>query len=321
MRVALTTGDMDGIGTEVTAKALAKVKPQRGVQFFLWRSHQTSRRDLNRIDRYFKRVTVNDWPSALRVPADYHKTLIDIDSPLPPAKWVELMAQSAQSKSIDALVTAPLSKTEIVRSGLKDNGHTGILKRISKAKKVYMGFFGKEFNVVLLTGHVSLKKAYDSIDQESLKHCLELSHKAAQWLPSAQKNKPIGLVGLNPHAGEQGIIDKKEMTVYEETLKKLKSRKIYVSIPLVPDVCFQKAHWKKYSLYVAAYHDQGLIPFKMVHGVNSGVQVSIGLPFIRTSVDHGTAKDIFGKNKADAGSMESAIRVAHKIFTKKPIKW
>lgn len=321
LRIALTTGDVDGIGLEVTAKALARIKPQKEVQFYLWRSPHSSVRDLRLIDRYFKRVTVPDWPSALQTRPSSRKVILDIESKLPPAFWVENMAMCALSKSIDALVTAPLSKTEIHNSGFKDNGHTDILKRIAKKENVFMTFLGKRFNVVLLTGHTSIKKAYDQIDGELLGHCLELTHDLKKILSASQKAKPIGLVGCSPHAGEQGIIDKKEMTIYQPALDLFANKSHPVDGPLVPDVCFQKNHWGKYSFYIASYHDQGLIPFKMVHGANSGVQLSLGLPFLRTSVDHGTAKDIFGQNKAVSGSMENAIRIAIKILRNKPITW
>lgn len=320
LHIAITTGDSNGIGCEISAKALARIRPHQGVQFFLWRSPSIPRRHLQLIDRHFKRITVQDWPSALRhKSADYNKTLIEIESPLAPAKWVETMAKAGMSKTIDALVTAPLSKTEIVSSGLKDNGHTDILKRISKQKNIYMCFLGKEFNVVLLTGHTSIKKAYTQINEDLLKNCLTLTHELKEHLPYRQKSKPIGVVACSPHAGEEGIIDDKERLVYRPVLNELKN--ISSQGPLVPDVCFQKSFWKKYSFYIASYHDQGLIPFKMVHGANSGVQLSLGLPFIRTSVDHGTAKDIYNKNKADSGSMENAIRIAIRLLKQKTITW
>ncbi len=320
-KIAITTGDSDGIGTEIASKALYNLRPKRGVQFYLWRSANTTKRDLRKIDRYFKRKTVSSWPEALRTPPDFYKTLIDIESPLPPAQWVELMAKAGMSKSIDALVTAPLSKTEIINSGFKDNGHTDILKRISKTKDVYMCFLGNDFNVTLLTGHLSIKKAYDRITEDNLKKCIQLTKKMAQKLPTNKKLKPIALVGCNPHAGEQGVIDSKEQNLYSPLIKKLNTKKVIIDGPLVPDVCFQESIRKKYSFYIASYHDQGLIPFKMVHGTHSGVQYSLGLPFVRTSVDHGTAKDIFGKNKADSRSMENAIKIAIKLIKDKPITW
>lgn len=320
-RIAITTGDKDGIGSEVTAKALFRTRPQKGLQLYLWRSPSMAKRELKLIDRQYRRLTVHSWPEALKVPIGDHRTIIDIESHLPPARWVETMAHAGVSKKIDALVTAPLSKTEIVNSGMKDSGHTGILKRATKTKNVFMSFLGKHCSVTLLTGHVSIKKAYEQIDQELLEACVELTAKLLKKHSEKIQIKPIGLVGLSPHAGENGIIDRKEQAVFKPVIKKLRQKRIKITEPLIPDVCFQENERKKYSYYVASYHDQGLIPFKMLHGTETGVQVSLGLPFLRTSVDHGTAKDIFGKNKANSGSMQQALQVAIKILKNKPIAW
>lgn len=320
-RVAITTGDIDGIGPEVTAKALYKLKPQKGVQLYLWRSQKFQKKYLRMIDRHFRRVTVKSWAEALKQDTDFYRTLIDIESVLPPAKWVEQSAKASVAGGLDALVTAPLSKTGIIRAGMKDLGHTEILKRVTKAPDVFMTFLGKKFNVVLLTGHTSIRKAYDRINEERLESCLNLTHKAKGFLQAPKKAKPIALVGCNPHAGEEGVIDSKELDIYKPVITKMRKRKIQLSEPLVPDVCFQEKNWTQYSYYVASYHDQGLIPFKMAHGPISGVQVSLGLPFVRTSVDHGTAKDIFGKNKANEASMKKAIEVAMNLVQKKSIKW
>lgn len=320
-RLAITTGDRDGIGSEIAAKALSRLRPQKGMQLYLWRSPSMPERELKLIDRQYRRLTVQSWPQALRIPLGDPRVLIDIESHLPPARWVEIMAHAGHSKKIHGLVTAPLSKTEIIQSGFRDNGHTGILKRVTKTKNIYMSFLGKYCCVTLLTGHTSIKKAYEQINPELLENCAELTAKLVKRLPAKNQIKPIAIVGCNPHAGELGVIDKKEMNVYMPVIKKLRQRRIKVEGPLVPDVCFQEQERKKYSYYIASYHDQGLIPFKMLHGSNSGIQLSLGLPFIRTSVDHGTAKDIFGRNKANYGSMEQAIKVAIKLINKKPIVW
>ena len=305
----------------MASKALSRVRSNKGIQFYLWTGRTKNSADLKRIDRYFKRKTVSSWPEAMQTPPDYYKSIIHIESRQSPALWVETMAKAGHSGSIDALVTAPLSKTEIRRSGLKDNGHTGILKRVTKTPDVFMSFLGKQMNVTLATGHVSIKKAYDHLTKEKLVAASVLTNTLVQKLSNRDRLKPIALVGCNPHAGEDGIIDKKESLVYNPAIKSLRQKKIRIEGPLVPDVCFQKSELKKYSFYVASYHDQGLIPFKILHGTNEGVQYSLGLPFIRTSVDHGTAKDIFGLNKANYGSMESAINLAIKLLKNKPIKW
>ena len=318
IRIAITTGDTDGIGLEITTKALARIKPEKGVQFFLWRSSKACKKNLKILDSFFHRKLFHDWLKASK--EDYnHKTLLEIESQAPPAKWVEWMGEAGLASSIDALVTAPISKTEIRNAGLKDCGHTDILKRVTGQKNVFMAFLGKKFNVVLLTDHIPIEKVAEQIDEDLLETCILKTHDFKKYLDSKRKTRPIGLVGLNPHASEKGIIGKEEIRIFQNVLKKIKERKIPISQPLVPDVCFQKKFWKNYSFYIASYHDQGLIPFKMIHSDKHGVQISLGLPFPRVSVDHGTAKDLFGKNKADPTSMEQALLVAIKILKNKSI--
>jgi 4-hydroxythreonine-4-phosphate dehydrogenase len=307
LRIAITSGDVDGIGAEVSAKALAKIKPKSGVYFYLWRSSRCSTRDLNLIDRSFKRITVNTWPEALKVTPDSHRYLIDINSNLPPPIWVETSAQAAHFGHIDGMVTAPLSKTSIVASGLKDLGHTGILKRVTKSKELFMGFIGDKFNVLLATGHIPIEDVASQLSSARLEKAAWAADALRLVLDKKLVARPMALLGLNPHAGEDGLIGITETKVHRTVLASVRDSGMKIEGPLVPDAAFFEANWSRYSVYIASYHDQGLIPFKMIHGQESGIHVTMGLPFVRTSVDHGTAKDIFGKNKADASSMALAI--------------
>jgi 4-hydroxythreonine-4-phosphate dehydrogenase len=174
-----------------------------------------------------------------------------------------------------------------------------------------MGFLGSHFSVVLGAGHTRLSKApqdfLKSLDQSVLA-ALQLR----QVLPKTKRRLPIAVLGIDPHCGEAGLIG-----TADETLQKrisLLARKGFPVVgPLVPDTAFQKANWKKYSVFLASNHDQGLIPFKLIHGFESGVHITLGIPILRTSVDHGTAKDLFGKNKAQSGSMKDAITTACKL--------
>ncbi|HEY1079208.1 MAG TPA: 4-hydroxythreonine-4-phosphate dehydrogenase PdxA, partial [Bdellovibrio sp.] len=222
-------------------------------------------------------------------------------------------AKACLQKKIHALATAPLSKTSIKEAGFKDLGHTDILKRLSKSKHVNMGFIGDKFNVVLATAHIPLKKTSQSLNFTVLAQALLNANSLRLRLPAAQQKRPIGILGLNPHSGEKGLIGQEEQLLFPQLLAFAKENKIPVEGPLVPDAAFFPGNWKRYSVYLAMYHDQGLIPFKMIHGQDSGVHVSLGIPFIRTSVDHGTAKDIFGKNVANPNSMLDSLRWAIKF--------
>lgn len=312
-RIVITTGDPDGIGTEVTAKALAKIKPINGVRFYIWRSHLCPPAHLALLDRYFNRITVTSWPEALKTASDSKRDLIDINSNLLPPHWVETTAKASLFGHIDAMVTAPLSKTSIASAGMSDLGHTGILRRVVGRKELFMGFIGSHFNVVLATGHIPLKEISDTLNAKRIEKAINAANILRQILPKKVMEKPLALLGLNPHAGEEGLIGREEEKAHSTALEAAHTKGIEIEGPLVPDAAFFKQNWRRYSVYIANYHDQGLIPFKMIHGQESGIHMTLGLPFVRTSVDHGTAKDIFGKNKADARSMTMAIEWALKL--------
>ncbi len=310
LRIAITTGDSDGIGTEITAKALAKIGPSPGVFFYLWRSPKTPRSHLAMIDRKFKRLTVSDWPEALRAQVSSSKQLVDICSHLPPPVWVETSAQASYFGHIDGMVTAPLSKTAIIAAGMKDIGHTDILARVCKEKHLYQAFVGEKFHVLLLSAHVPIEDLLKDIKTENLERAIGAAEQLRKWLPKKTQRRPLAILGLNPHAGEDGLIGSQEQSIHKPLIKKLAAGGMNIVGPLVPDAAFFRGNWDKYSVYVANYHDQGLIPFKMIHGQDSGLHITMGLPFVRTSVDHGTAKNIFGRNKANPASMKLALEWA-----------
>lgn len=297
-RLLITTGDPDGVGTEVTAKALAELGPQCGFQFVLYRSSQTPPQHLKWLDRKFQRLTVttrDSWPSA------NSRQLIDIVSDEAPARWVERAVKICLQNKAHGMVTAPLSKTGIAAAGLRDRGHTEILKRLCGLKNLYMAFWGRHFKVVLLTDHRPLMSVSKALTTDRIRGGLKMAKNLRRL---AKSRLPIGLVGLNPHAGEEGLLG------HEEQKWNVFFRSKDVIGPLVPDAAFLPHQWKKFSVFVCPYHDQGLIPFKLVHGFDEGVHLTLGLPFVRTSVDHGTAKELFGLNKARHGSMREAIELA-----------
>jgi 4-hydroxythreonine-4-phosphate dehydrogenase len=316
LKIAITTGDIDGIGLEIAEKALLKIGPQRGVHFLLWRGEKSFPRTLKTLSKKFKLVSFTSPIKALSYlhSSDMkHNQLVEVISSDSPALWVQQTAIWCQEKQIQGMVTGPLSKTEIYRAGLKDMGHTDILKRISRAPKVHMGFIGSKFNVVLTTAHIPLSQVPLSLTVSELLSGLEAANYLRLKLPKAQQKKPIAVLGLNPHAGEEGLIGLEEQTDIMIAISEAQKAKIPVVGPLVPDAAFLEENWKKYSVYLAMYHDQGLIPFKTIHGQKSGVHISLGIPFIRTSVDHGTAKDIFAKNRAIANSMIEAIQACLRL--------
>ncbi|HPI39498.1 MAG TPA: 4-hydroxythreonine-4-phosphate dehydrogenase PdxA [Pseudobdellovibrionaceae bacterium] len=316
--IGITTGDIDGIGLEVTAKSLPKFK-KTPVLFFLWRKRGSQSNYLKTIKKSFNVKTFMNYTLAeafvkslsIQELYDIQKKnsrpyLIDIASDQPEPFWVLEVGKLCHTKKLNGMVTGPLSKTKIKQCGLKFLGHNEILKSISKTKDTFMGFVGNHFAVILATGHIPLSQVSKKLSTTQLKKCLLL---ASQLRLQMKIKTSIQILGLNPHAGEQGLLGKEEQSFFGDIEKFAQSNHIPIEGPLVPDAAFLEKNWKKdFKIFIALYHDQGLIPFKMVHGQNSGYQISLGLPFIRTSVDHGTAKDIFNKNIANPGSMKDSIQ-------------
>lgn len=307
-RLVITTGDVDGIGLEISLKAIRKIGRIPDTTLFLVSTKQ------NRVPPGLKTISVLSFDEAFSINHSRYD-LIQIIQKNSPAHWVRDAAILCDNKNFSGLVTAPLSKTEIKRSGLNFIGHTEILKSVTKSKNTFMAFWGSRMNIVLATGHVGIKKLV--INRSTLESAVMAAEKFRKALPRKVANLPIGVVGLNPHCGEGGLIGSEEKTTFMPTIHSLKKKSINLRGPLVPDVVFAKKRWTSYSVIVAAYHDQGLIPFKMLHGFSDpGVHLTLGIPFVRTSVDHGTAKDIFGKDKADPRSMIAAIKLAIDLIRK-----
>lgn len=309
-KIAITTGDKNGIGFEVTAKALNKLRPSlkaNGAIIFLFRDKsqdKTQPRFFNLIDKKWRRFTFTCLEEALSFVNSKNillpdNLLIDLSLVSSEAFWVVQAAQACKEKKLTALITGPLSKKITSKLPQKPLGHTGIFRQIFPNNKLFMSFIGKDFNVVLATDHVPLSDVENILKKDGLSCVLKASLQLKKILKSKKK---IAVLGLNPHAGEAGLIGGAEKKLFAKFPK-------YAVGPLVPDAAFLKKNWKIYSMFVCLYHDQGLIPFKMHHGQESGVHLTLGLPFVRTSVDHGTAVDLFNKNVANYNSMLEAIKL------------
>jgi 4-hydroxythreonine-4-phosphate dehydrogenase len=306
IRIAITTGDDDGIGMEVAAKALYDLGPQDDVQFLLWRTQKAHPGYLALIQRRFKMIPAADSPGVWQFSWAMNE-IIDIRADTRPDDWVIHAALACQSGLCDALVTGPLSKVGMQSKERRHLGHTELLAQVTRAKNLFMSFRGTKFCVILVTGHIPVSRVPKAFTPKLLNEALAHAVELRASLPGGRKEKPVAVVGLNPHAGEDGLIGTEEKWV-----KKIIAAWASEGVegPLVPDAAFLPAMQNRYAVFVCPYHDQGLIPFKMVHGFDSGVHVTMGLPFVRTSVDHGTAKEIFGLDQAKHGSMKDAIETA-----------
>ena len=307
-KFVITTGDINGIGQEVTFKSLAELKPKKNCLFIVYINKNSRQLSKYKLD-HFKIIYLKSFSELKSIEKTLnYNNLIIIKSDLPPTSWVEQSIKLGIKKEINALITAPLSKVESFKTH-QVKGHTDLFRKYIN-NPISMCFIGKYFNVLLLTDHIPLI----SVPQVINKKLLLKSFVAAAQLAKLKPNLDIALIGLNPHAGENSLIGTEEAKYFIPAMKQFNNNsKTKIIGPLVPDVAFLKNNWNKYSLFISPYHDQGLTAFKLIHGHNLGIQVSLGLPFIRTSVDHGTAKNIFGKNIADHRSMKMAIRYAIKL--------
>ena len=211
----------------------------------------------------------------------------------------------AQKGDLDALVTAPISKKSWALADIRWPGHTEYLNQ--HYPKAIMSFWSEDLRVALFSHHTSLRKALDRIERNALFLYLLRLHDILLDLPGEDRHFLVA--GLNPHAGEEGLMGKEEEEEIRPAIKDAQQKGLKISGPYPPDVVFRIAKGDPRAVVIALYHDQGLIPFKLV-SFESGVNVSLGLPFVRTSPDHGTAFDIAGKGCAQAKSMTEAIRLA-----------
>jgi 4-hydroxythreonine-4-phosphate dehydrogenase len=225
--------------------------------------------------------------------------------------YIREAVKAAVSGEIDAIVTAPISKESTHLAGSKFPGHTEMLKELTGANDAVMMFEGGNFRVVLVTIHTALREVPKLITKESVLSVINITYRA---LVNQFRIKDPKLVvcGLNPHAGESGAFGDEEIVHIAPAVAEARKLGVTVTGPLPADTLFYYANQGKWDAVVAMYHDQGLIPFKMV-SFNVGVNMTLGLPIIRTSPDHGTAFNIAWKGVADPSSMIAAVKLASRL--------
>lgn len=224
----------------------------------------------------------------------------------PSFEYVKTAVGFALEKKVHALVTAPISKEKWLRAGVPFKGHTELLAQTAGVKDYSMFFWSESLKVVLYTIHIPLKEIFQQIRGEKILRFIRFVDRELYRL--FKKKFTFLVSGLNPHAGEGGFLGTEEKDVIIPAIDALKPG-ISIDGPYPPDTVFLKARDTKDSVVISWYHDQGLIAFKLLN-FHSGVNMTLGLPYIRTAPDHGTAFDIAGKGIANPSSMEQAIRLA-----------
>ena len=214
----------------------------------------------------------------------------------------------AMAREIQAIVTCPITKTAMKLAGSKFHGHTELIADRTGTKKIAMMMAGDRLKVVLVTIHIPLSQVAARLNQGEILTTIRLTSKALKERFGIL-NPKIAVAGLNPHAGEDSMFGTEEEKIIAPAVKHAREEGLNVLGPFPPDTVFFNAANKKFHAVVCMYHDQGLIPFKMIH-FSDGVNTTLGLPIIRTSVDHGTAYDIAWKGIADPSSLVAAIKMA-----------
>ena len=223
-------------------------------------------------------------------------------------QYIQVASDLAIQRRIAAMVTCPINKTAMQLAGFPYSGHTELLAERTESDHYAMMFAGDRLRVVLATIHVPLRVVPSMLSKQKILATIKLTWQTLQER-FGLKTPRIGVAGLNPHAGEGGMFGNEEKDIIAPAIAQARNEGIDVIGPLPPDALFYHAAKGRYDVVVSMYHDQGLIPFKLMH-FNNGVNVTIGLPIIRTSVDHGTAYDIAGTGIADPGSLIAAINMA-----------
>lgn len=242
------------------------------------------------------------------LPDDLPIGRIDARAGLAAHRAIVRASQDAIAGQIAAVVTAPIHKEALRAAGIHHPGHTEILAELADATDVRMMLANHELRTILVTIHVSLREAIDKITVAAVFDTIAIAHRGLQTLGIAHPR--IAVAGLNPHAGEGGLMGREEIEIIAPAIAQARAQGIDASGPWPGDTVFMRARgFRDFDVVVAMYHDQGLIPVKYL-GIEQGVNITVGLPFIRTSVDHGTAFDIAGRGIADASSLRAAIDLA-----------
>lgn len=318
--LGITMGDAAGIGAEIIVKSLADKHLYEIAQPVVIGDKKMMQRALDLLQSPLKiNVVTNldnlnakygtiDLVDLDNVPADLPYSQVDPQAGKAAYEYVEKAVQYAMANKIQAVVTAPLNKEALHAGGKMFPGHTEILAQLSGTKDYSMMLVSEKLRVIHVTTHVQLRKACDLVKKERVLTVIKLADENAKMLGFKQPR--VAVAGLNPHSGENGMFgdeDRKEIVPAVEAAKQLG---INASGPIPPDTVFHRAaNLNEFDIVVVMYHDQGHIPIKLL-GFDTGVNVTVGLPFIRTSVDHGTAFPIAGKGIADSKSMTESLYLA-----------
>lgn len=334
--LGITMGDPAGVGPEITAKALARSEVAAACRPVVIgdRSVMAATLELLRSPLVLHAVkSVGDCtfaPGQLECldlanvdAATLARATVSAEAGRAAYTYIETGVRLCQAGQIDGIVTAPVNKEALAAAGVQHSGHTEILARLTDTKDFAMLLMGKELRVIHVTTHVALRRVPDLVTRERVGRVIRLAQQTMHGL--GRPRARIAVCGLNPHAGEDGLFGDEEKTAIGPAVEDARRAGLDVHGPLPADTLFSRARGGEFDIVVAMYHDQGHVPVKTL-GFNydersgtwtglSGVNVTVGLPFLRVSVDHGTAFDRAWKGIANPESMLEALDVAVRMLT------
>lgn len=318
--LGITLGDPAGIGPEVALKAAYGRRWPAELKLILVGSRAVLRRECRRgpwalppawsPDSREPAPAIAGWdpePGMALPPATGRCTARAAQAAV---AWIRAATTAAQAGRLQGIVTGPICKEGLAKAGIPYPGHTEMLAALTGVKRFAMMLIGGPLRVVLATRHIPLARVSRSLRSADILEAGGMAAQGLQWLGIG--NRSVGICALNPHAGDGGTIGREEHTVILPAIRRLRRQGIDVVGPVPADVIFHQAVRGRYGAVVAMYHDQGLGPLKML-AFDRGVNLTLGLPIVRTSPDHGTAFDIAGRGLADPRSMIAAIQCAFRL--------
>ncbi|MGD0667468.1 MAG: 4-hydroxythreonine-4-phosphate dehydrogenase PdxA [Bryobacteraceae bacterium] len=313
--IALTMGDPAGIGPEIIIKALADPQLAPLARWIVVGDARILASAERITGLKLESAELRD-AKALTGIGEFAFGRLDARCGAAAVEYVRIATELCLRGEAGAMVTAPLNKEAVTLSGRRFSGHTEYIAELCGATESRMLLWSERFSTVHVTTHVALRQACE-LDIARIVRTIELGNEAMKLLGFARPR--IAVCGLNPHAGEHGLFGNEEERSIAPAIEAACRQGILCSGPHAGDTVFLQASRGAYDLVVAMYHDQGHIPMKLID-FEGTVNISLGIPIIRTSVDHGTAFDIAGKNQADPRSMKQAMRVAARMASSQPCR-
>jgi len=318
--IAITMGDPGGIGPEVLVKAIQDKSVQSLCKPVIIGDFKVIKEAARLTGCTLTFEKADAWQKVSKaIPViepvvlnAFERRTADKEAGYAVYAYIKKAVSLALEGQVKSIVTAPISKASLKMAGMPWPGHTELLAELTQSRDYAMMLVGGPLRVILVTIHLALREVPQRIDKTLVLKTIRLAQKGASMFDL--KNPKIGVAGLNPHAGESGLFGDEEGQSILPAVEQARAEGISVTGPYPPDVIFHLAFHRKLDIVCAMYHDQGLIPLKMI-AFEQGVNITVGLPVIRTSPDHGTAFDIAWRNKANPSSMIEAIKLAATLKT------